>query len=494
MKDGTDAVADWAILNALVNTAAGATWVSFHHGGGVGIGYSLHAGMVVVADGTAARGALPRARADQRSGHGRDPPRRRRLRRGDPRGRGARRRDPAASAARIARMTADLVLRHARVMTCDPARPGLGMIEHGAIAIEGGRIAWVGPAAEAARRDPGRRRSAAGWSPRARRLPHPRDLRRRSRERVRDARGGQELPRDRGGGRRHRGDARADARRLRRGAARAARRPGSTPRSPRGTTTIEVKSGYDLTVAGELRLLRCIARGAPARRRRGSCRRCSPTSCRPSARAIARPTSRELCERADPAGRDASGSRPRSTSTATRARSRSPRRARSSGRREAPGSRCAATSASSPISARPSCSPSSARCRAITSSRSPTRGSRRSPRAGVVAVMLPGACVQLRLPVPPVERLRAAGVAMAIASDLNPGSSFCESCRSRCGSRPPTRDDRRGGVARRHPPRGDRARAAGRGHARGRARRPIWSSGGATSRRRFRTATGRRPP
>jgi urocanate hydratase len=53
MKDGSDAVADWAILNALVNTASGATWVSFHHGGGVGIGYSLHAGMVVVADGTA---------------------------------------------------------------------------------------------------------------------------------------------------------------------------------------------------------------------------------------------------------------------------------------------------------------------------------------------------------------------------------------------------------------------------------------------------------
>jgi urocanate hydratase len=52
MRDGSDAVADWAILNALINTAAGATWVSFHHGGGVGIGYSLHAGMVVVADGT----------------------------------------------------------------------------------------------------------------------------------------------------------------------------------------------------------------------------------------------------------------------------------------------------------------------------------------------------------------------------------------------------------------------------------------------------------
>jgi urocanate hydratase len=52
MKDGSDAIADWPILNALLNTAAGATWVSFHHGGGVGIGYSLHAGMVVVADGT----------------------------------------------------------------------------------------------------------------------------------------------------------------------------------------------------------------------------------------------------------------------------------------------------------------------------------------------------------------------------------------------------------------------------------------------------------
>ncbi|MBI5498367.1 MAG: urocanate hydratase [Deltaproteobacteria bacterium] len=52
MKDGSDAIADWPILNALVNTANGASWVSFHHGGGVGMGYSLHAGMVVVADGT----------------------------------------------------------------------------------------------------------------------------------------------------------------------------------------------------------------------------------------------------------------------------------------------------------------------------------------------------------------------------------------------------------------------------------------------------------
>ncbi len=52
MKDGSDAIADWAVLNAMINVAGGASWVSFHHGGGVGIGYSLHAGMVIVADGT----------------------------------------------------------------------------------------------------------------------------------------------------------------------------------------------------------------------------------------------------------------------------------------------------------------------------------------------------------------------------------------------------------------------------------------------------------
>lgn len=55
MKDGSDAIADWPILNALVNTASGATWVSVHHGGGVGIGNSIHAGMVIVADGTASQ-------------------------------------------------------------------------------------------------------------------------------------------------------------------------------------------------------------------------------------------------------------------------------------------------------------------------------------------------------------------------------------------------------------------------------------------------------
>ena len=83
MRDGSDAIADWPLLNALVNTAAGASWVSIHNGGGVGIGYSQHAGMVVVADGTGER-AAPGARADHRSRHGRDPARGRRLRSGHP--------------------------------------------------------------------------------------------------------------------------------------------------------------------------------------------------------------------------------------------------------------------------------------------------------------------------------------------------------------------------------------------------------------------------
>ena len=75
MKDGSDAVADWPLLNALLNTAAGASWVSIHNGGGVGIGYSLHAGQVTVADGTECNGQANRARANHRSGHGRNPAR-----------------------------------------------------------------------------------------------------------------------------------------------------------------------------------------------------------------------------------------------------------------------------------------------------------------------------------------------------------------------------------------------------------------------------------
>ena len=80
MRDGSDAIADWPLLNALVNTASGASWVSIHHGGGTGIGYSQHAGMVVVADGTdLAAQKLERVLTTD-PGTGRHAPRRRRLR------------------------------------------------------------------------------------------------------------------------------------------------------------------------------------------------------------------------------------------------------------------------------------------------------------------------------------------------------------------------------------------------------------------------------
>jgi urocanate hydratase len=79
MLDGSDAIADWALLNALVNTAAGASWVSIHNGGGVGIGYSQHAGHGGGRRRNRERRASPRARADERSGNGSSAPCRCRL-------------------------------------------------------------------------------------------------------------------------------------------------------------------------------------------------------------------------------------------------------------------------------------------------------------------------------------------------------------------------------------------------------------------------------
>ena len=90
MADGSDAIADWPLLNALVNTASGASWVSIHHGGGVGIGRSIHAGQVCVADGTPLAAEKIERVLTNDPAHGRDPPRRRRLRPGRRGRRGAR--------------------------------------------------------------------------------------------------------------------------------------------------------------------------------------------------------------------------------------------------------------------------------------------------------------------------------------------------------------------------------------------------------------------
>ena len=70
MKDGSDAIADWPLLNAMVNAVGGATWVSLHHGGGVGIGYSIHAGQVIVADGTPEAAKRLERVSDNRPRHG----------------------------------------------------------------------------------------------------------------------------------------------------------------------------------------------------------------------------------------------------------------------------------------------------------------------------------------------------------------------------------------------------------------------------------------
>jgi hypothetical protein len=90
MRDGSDAIADWPVLNALLNASAGATWVSVHHGGGVGIGYSLHAGMVIVAGRLGRRGRKTRTRAHVRPRHWRRAACRRRLSGGGCDGRRAR--------------------------------------------------------------------------------------------------------------------------------------------------------------------------------------------------------------------------------------------------------------------------------------------------------------------------------------------------------------------------------------------------------------------
>ena len=98
MRDGSDAIADWPILNALLNASAGATWVSVHHGGGVGIGYSLHAGMVIVADGTREADEKLERVLTCDPGIGRRPPRGCRLSRSDRHGAGARGEDSDAGA------------------------------------------------------------------------------------------------------------------------------------------------------------------------------------------------------------------------------------------------------------------------------------------------------------------------------------------------------------------------------------------------------------
>lgn len=324
----------------------------------------------------------------------------------------------------------DLLIKNAHLVTCDPGMPGVGALSGATIAVEDGAISWVG-------RD-------ADWAAQHRPLAFDGT--------VIDARGCLVTP---GlvdchthaifaGDRAHEFAMRAagksyldiaaagggiaatlgptrsatDAELL------ALLEPRLDAALAAGTTTIEIKSGYDLTVAGELRLLRVVREAA---RRRAQ--RLVPTLLAhlipPERRSDREAFVRELCEELVPAvateqlatSVDVYCDEGAFTLDETRAILAAARGAGLAVRGHVGQFRdLGAAQLLAELGAL-----SGDHLEQVDDA-----GIAALARAGIVAVMLPGACVQLRLPVPPVERLRAAGVAMAIASDLNPGSSFCE--------------------------------------------------------------------
>lgn len=320
-------------------------------------------------------------------------------------------------------MNADLVIRNARVLTCDPARVGLGMVDRGAIAIRGGEVVWVGPDADrpGATRvvDAGGRLVTPGLvdchthaifaGDRANEFA----MRAAGRSYLEIAAAGGGIGATLGPTRAASDEALVAMLRGRLDAALAA-----------GTTTIEIKSGYDLTLAGEQRLLRCIAaagqRPAP---------RCVPTLLAhlvPPERVADRGAFvLEVCDQLIP--RVAADELATSVDVYCDEGAFTLAEARAIlGAAKAAGlavrghvgqfADLGAAELLADLGALSADHLEQVSDGAIA----------RLAVAGVVAVMLPGACVQLRLPVPPVGKLRAAGVPMAIASDLNPGSSYCE--------------------------------------------------------------------
>lgn len=317
----------------------------------------------------------------------------------------------------------DVVVHNARLLTCDPARHDLGLVERGALAIAGGRVTWVGTSDE---------------RPRA--------------EREVDARGALVTP----------GlvDCHTHAifagDRANEFAMRAAGKPyleiaaaggginatlaptraasddellalleGRLARAlAAGTTTIEIKSGYDLTVAGELRLLRCVATAA-ARTRQHLVPTLLAHLVPPERTATRDAFVAELADELVPAVAterlatsvdvycDEGAFTLAETTRILRAAHTAGLRVRGHVGQFADLGAATLLGELSALSA-------------DHVEQIGDDGIAALARAGTVAVMLPGACVQLRLPVPPIAKLRAAGVPMAIATDLNPGSSNCE--------------------------------------------------------------------
>lgn len=323
----------------------------------------------------------------------------------------------------MVRPAMDLVIHNARVMTCDASMFGLGMIDRGAIAITGGKVAWVGREDERPRGD--REVDVDG------RLvtpglvdchTHAIFAGDRANEFAMRAEGKSylEIASAGGGIAATLGPTRAASD----GELIALMEARLDLALAGGTTTIEIKTGYDLTVEGELRLLRCIAAAQQNRSQRLV----------PTLLAHLVPPERvddrdayvgELCTRLIP--RVAEEKLARSVDvycdqgafTLDEMR-RILRAARASGL-AVRGHVGQFTDLGAPQAIAELGALSADHVEQISDA-----GIAALARAGTVAVMLPGACVQLRLPVPPVDKLRKAGVSIAIATDLNPGSSHCE--------------------------------------------------------------------
>jgi imidazolonepropionase len=318
-----------------------------------------------------------------------------------------------------------LVIRNARVMTCDPARPGLGIIDRGAVAIDGGEIAWVGDDAQRPRGDEeidaGGRLVTPGLvdchthaifaGDRANEFA----MRAAGRSYLEIAAVGGGIAATLGPTRAASDDTLRALLEQRLDAALAA-----------GTTTIEVKSGYALTTDGEARLVDLIA-GAEVRRRGRQrvvgtllAHLVPPERARDRAAYV-----REICDKWIPGAADQelvssvdvwceTGA---FTLDETHAMLLATKRAQLAVRGHV--GQMSDLGAAELFAAFGALSAD--HLEYISDA-----GITALAQAGTIAVMLPGACVQLRLPVPPVEKFRAAGVPMAVATDLNPGSSYCE--------------------------------------------------------------------